>query len=104
LKQKRVTMAAEPEKNPEREKMSAVLSVRFAADELEGIRALADRAGVSVSSYVRQSVLLDPTPSILSVQPANGITGYGFAVQLTAHGCEEVRPPTTSIEVSYGLV
>ena len=48
----------EPQAGPRRrQRMASVLSVRFAPDEVDAIRAEADRQGLSVSAFVRAAAL-----------------------------------------------
>jgi len=69
------------------ERSAAVLSVRFAPEELDELKAQATRAGVPVSAYVRRTALARPTTGLLvstasnnhSPDPSTGsieITGY----------------------------
>jgi hypothetical protein len=54
------------------ERTSAVLSVRFSAEEMDQLRSRADTAGLPVSSYVRLHALADVSPiSTWTLTPAN---------------------------------
>jgi hypothetical protein len=58
---------------PERRRLNAMVSVRFAPEEEDALRAEAERRGVSLSSLVRQTVLRELAPSaIISITDLHG--------------------------------
>jgi hypothetical protein len=80
----------------ERDKMTNVLSVRFAPDEMDSLRQTADRAGVSVSSYVRDSVLTRSVQS-LPLSPRNAASGGSVTLTLGSGALPDVPLTTTRL-------